>query len=411
MPVDSVNFPFKISISSSYLYKHLLRVSSVIVSKPLLTILDDFLLIIKNDTMKIVASDNTTTLYSYLSIEEDRDIIDKIGSGINIKIAVPNKILLDTLKNLPEQPLELLYDANKFVLIIKSTNGKYKIMCDNPDGYPLNEYKKTDKKIVLQGKKFIEAIENTIVVASNEQVKPVLNSVMFEIDSNQLISVATDMPRLIKYTVNLSESYDGYTTFIVSKKAVSLLKNILIEEEVFLYIGSEYVKNEVGEAIEHNKYIYVESGNDIFVSALIQEEYPDYKKVIPINYRNKLFIDRIELISALKRLISFTSVINFQIKFNISNNKIMLVAEDPNNENDAYEEIMCNYEFQNIMISFNVKNLLEILQIIKTDIILFACSEPNPNNISNKAVIIEPFVKNGEVLNYNFLALIMPIYM
>ena len=284
-------------------------------------------------------------------------------------------------------------------------------MCDNPDGYPLNEYKKTDKKIVLQGKKFIEAIENTIVVASNEQVKPVLNSVMFEIDSNQLISVATDMPRLIKYTVNLSESYDGYTTFIVSKKAVSLLKNILIEEEVFLYIGSEYVKNEAGEAIEHNKYIYVESGNDIFVSALIQEEYPDYKKVIPTNYRNKLFIDRIELISALKRLISFTSAINFQIKFNISNNKIMLVAEDPNNENDAYEEIMCNYEFQNIMISFNVKNLLEILQIIKTDIILFAFSEPNPNNISNKAVIIEPFVKNGEVLNYNFLALIMPIYM
>ena len=102
---------------------------------------------------------------------------------------------------------------------------------------------------------------------------------------------------------------------------------------------------------------------------------------------------------------------NIQIKFNISNNKIMLVAEDPNNENDAYEEIMCNYEFQNIMISFNVKNLLEILQIIKTDIILFAFSEPNPNNISNKAVIIEPFVKNGEVLNYNFLALIMPIYM
>ena len=174
---------------------------------------------------------------------------------------------------------------------------------------------------------------------------------------------------------------------------------------------SEYVKNEAGEAIEHNKYIYVESGNDIFVSALIQEEYPDYKKVIPTNYRNKLFIDRIELISALKRLISFTSAINFQIKFNISNNKIMLVAEDPNNENDAYEEIMCNYEFQNIMISFNVKNLLEILQIIKTDIILFAFSEPNPNNISNKAVIIEPFVKNGEVLNYNFLALIMPIYM
>ena len=234
---------------------------------------------------------------------------------------------------------------------------------------------------------------------------------MFEIDSNQLIAVATDMPRLIKYSVDLNESYEKYNSFILSKRAVSLLKNIIIEEDIFLYICREYTQTESGDNIEKNKFIYIESGNDVFISALIQEEYPDYKKVIPVNYKNKLFIDRIELISALKRLISFTSAINFQIKFNISNNKIILVAEDPNNENDAYEEIMCNYEFQNIIISFNVKNLLEILQIIKTDTILFAFSEPNVNNISNKAVIIEPFENNGDVLNYNFLALIMPIYM
>ena len=409
MSNDIINPSSKICISSSYLYKHLLRVSSVIINKPLITILDDFLIIIANDTMKIVASDNTTTLYSYLSIEKNADESKTYQN--DIKIAVPNKILLDTLRNIPEQPLELLYDSTKFILIIKSTNGKYKIMCDNPEAYPITDYKKNGDKITLHGKKFIDTIENTIVVASNDQTKPVLNSVMFEIDSNQLIAVATDMPRLIKYSVDLNVSDAKSNSFILSKRAVSLLKNIIIEEDIFLYICREYTQTESGDNIEKNKFIYIESGNDVFISALIQEEYPDYKKVIPVNYKNKLFIDRIELISALKRLISFTSAINFQIKFNISNNKIILVAEDPNNENDAYEEIMCNYEFQNIIISFNVKNLLEILQIIKTDTILFAFSEPNVNNISNKAVIIEPFENNGDVLNYNFLALIMPIYM
>ena len=372
-------------MSSMYLYKSLMRVSNVIVNKPLVPVLEDFLLEINDNVLKITTSDMSTTMYSLIGLDNNFE---------NVKIAVPSKILLETLKNLPEQPIELINDPLKNVLTIKSSNGKYKIMCDDPNIYPLIDVTKNGSEMTISAEKLIDSIENTIIVASNDSLKPVINSILFEVNNNELTSVATDIHRLIKYSVKLDNCYDNIR-FIVPKRSLVLLKNILNNGDVKFCIT--------------DRYIYLESGNNVFISALIKEEYPDYERVIPKNYKNNLFINRLELLGALKRLVGFTNGINFQIKFNISKNKLTLIAEDTNSENDGIEILDCNYDFSDIIISYNVKYLLEILQNIKTDVVMMMFSEPNENNISNKATIIKPF-KDNEPLDYDFMSLIMPIF-
>ncbi len=377
----------RIEISSICLYKSLLRVSGVIVNKPLVPVLEDFLLEINGDVLTITTSDMSTTMYTNIGLD---------GNYGNFKIAVPSKILLETLKNLPEQPIELINDPVKNILTIKSLSGKYKIMCDDPGIYPQDVKVNVGEvnRISISGKKLIESIENTIVVASGDPLKPVINSILFEVNNNELVSVATDIHRLIKYSVSLGDCY-GNIRFVVPKRALVLLKNILIHEDIQFCIT--------------DRYMYLESGNDVFISALIKEEYPDYERVIPRNYKNTLFINRLELLGALRRLAGFTNGINFQIKFSISTNKLTLIAEDTNSENDGVEEIECNYNYQDLMISYNVKYLLEILMDIKTDTVLMMFSDPNDNMISNNATIIKPF-HDKESCNYDFIALIMPIF-
>ena len=376
-----------IEISSTCLYKSLLRVSSVIVNKPLVPVLEDFLLEINEDVLTVTTSDMSTTMYTSIGLD---------GRYGNVRMAVPSRILVETLKNLPEQPIELINDPVKNILTIKSSSGKYKIMCDDPGVYPSDVKANVSvaNKIVIPGKKLIESIENTIVVASTDPLKPVINSILFEVSNNELVSVATDIHRLIKYSVSLGDCYDSIR-FVVPKRALVLLKNILIHEEVQFCIT--------------DRYMYLESGNDVFISALIKEEYPDYERVIPRNYKNTLFINRFELLGALRRLAGFTNGINFQIKFKISKNKLTLIAEDINSENDGIEEIECNYNYQDLIISYNIKYLLDILMNIKTDIVLMMFSDPNENMISNSSTIIKPF-HDKEPCNYDFIALIMPIF-
>ena len=377
-----------IKISSSYFYKSLLKLSNVIVTKPLVSILEDFLIEVDGNKMQITTSDLSITMYSIIELEE---------SYSKINIAIPGKILLDTLKNLPDQPIEIIIDDIKNIVTIISKYGKYKIICDKGELFPKVTLNKTENNMIIDGKTIIDSINNTIIVASHDSLKPVINSVLFEFKENTLNTVATDIHRLIKFNKKIN-NVNINNTFVIPKRFLSLLTNIIKEDtEIKLYYDE--------------KYIYFESGNDFFITTLIKEQYPDYERVIPKNYTNQMYLNRLELISSLKRLTNYTNGITFQIIFKITENNLELVAEDINSENNAIENISCIYKGDKINISFNIKYLLEILQNMSTEEIILEFSEPNGNNISNKSAVIKPVYEPDVEVEYNTLALIMPIFM
>ena len=378
-----------IKISSSYFYKSLLKFSNVIVNKPLVPILEDFLIEIKDNKLKITTSDLSIIMYSYIDLEDNYD---------PISIAIPSKILLDTLKNLPDQPIELIIDNTKNIVNIVSKYGKYKIICDNGELFPVVNINKSSQNIVLKGKTILDSINNTIIVASHDSLKPVINSVLFEFNDNKFTTVATDIHRLIKFNTKL-ENNNSQNKFVIPKRFLSLISDIIKEDSLInVYFD--------------DKYIYFESSeNDVFITTLIKDQYPDYERVIPKNYTNQLYINRLELISALKRLTNYTNGITFQIILKLTENNLELIAEDVNSENNGNEKIDCIYKGNNLSISYNIKYLLEILQNLSTDEVILEFSEPNGNNISNKSTIIKPLHEPDEEVNFDILALIMPIFM
>ena len=362
-----------IEILSSTLHKSLNSIYSVIENKPLVAILEDFLFEFDKDVLKITASNLQTTL----------SIIINIKNESKFKIAVPAKIFIETLKNFANQQILLCFDCEKSVLKIKSKNGEYKIACESAENFPLVEVAEENEKIEIDSKVLINAIKNTIVVASNDTSKPVINSILL---------VATDIHRLVKFEQPISNINKNFE-LLLPKKNIAILENILEPEKKLLLSFDK-------------KYVKIVFDNIIYISTLVVENFPDYERVIPKNNINKMIINRENLLWSLKRLECFTDSLTLQIKLFISNSKLQIIAEDINFENKAEEILDVFYsDDKDLTIAYNIKYLLEIIKNIESDEVVFLFSATNENKISNKASIIIPEAEKES----NTLILIMPM--
>ena len=371
-----------IEILSSTLHKSLKSIYSVIENKSLFAILEDFLFEFDKDVLKITASNLQTTL----------SIIINIKNESKFKIAVPAKIFIETLKNFANQQILLCFDCEKSVLKIKSKNGEYKIACESAENFPLVEVAEENEKIEIDSKVLINAIKNTIVVASNDTSKPVINSILFSFKDDKLTTVATDIHRLVKFEQPISNINKNFE-LLLPKKNIAILENILEPEKKLLLSFDK-------------KYVKIVFDNIIYVSTLVVENFPDYERVIPKNNINKMIINRENLLWSLKRLECFTDSLTLQIKLFISNSKLQIIAEDINFENKAEEILDVFYsDDKDLTIAYNIKYLLEIIKNIEADEVIFLFSAINENKISNKASIIIPESEKGS----NTLILIMPM--
>lgn len=371
-----------IEILSSTLHKSLNTIYNVIESKPLVAILEDFLFDFNKDNLKITASNLQTTLSTILNIKNKSQF----------KIAVPAKILIETLKNFANQQILLCFDCEKNVLKIKSNNGEYKIACESADNFPKIKFTDETEKIEIESQSLINAIKNTIIIASNDTAKPVINSILFDFDNDKLTTVATDIHRLVKFEqtiLNIKKKFE----LLIPKKNIIILGNILKpEKKILLSFDKKYVK--------------IVFDDIVYVSILVEETFPDYERVIPKNNNNKMIINREDLLWSLKRLEGFTDSLTLQIKLFVSKNKLQIIADDVNFENKAEEILDVFYSgVENLTIAYNIKYLLEIVKNIEEEDVIFLFSAINENKISNKASIITPEVEKES----KTIILIMPM--
>ena len=345
----------KFSVSSSELLGGLMSVSKVIVPKPTNSILENFLFQLKGNTLTVTASDGETTLRADIPIAQ----VTEEGST-----AVPAKLLTDSLKEFPDQPLSFSVDAGSSVMDIVWASGASKIPCFDAADFPeLPVIGEISESVIIPSAILLDGINNTIYATAEEELRPVMNGIFFDIDPEVTTLVASDAHKLICYSF-LGAKLSQKSNFILHKKPASILKSILAKHDEDITIRYD------------NKNAYFSFGTNILVCRLIEGNYPAYRSVIPKNNNNKLVIGRTDLLGVVKRIAVCSNQISNQIRLKLSLGEVLISAQDLGFSMSAHETLPCQYDGQEMEIGFKAPFLLEILSNLPYQNICMELADP-----------------------------------
>ena len=368
----------KFIVSSTALLKQLQLLQGVLASSNTLPILDNFLLEIDGKQLTLTASDLETTITATMPVEAK----DK-GS-----VAIPARLLLDTLKAFPEQPLTFTIDGKHHGVEINSDQGKYKMTGFNGTEFPKSPVLEDAAKMTLPAGTLATAINKTIFATGNDDLRPVMSGIFFELTNADVRFVATDAHKLVRYT-RTDVQAPKTATFIVPKKPLNLLKNTLAG-----------TNSEVTVEFNENNAAF-RFDNTVLVCRLIDGKYPNYEAVIPKTNPNKLTIDRATFLSSIRRVSIFANKTTHQVRLHINGSQLTASAEVRNFANEANEKLTCAYEGEEITIGFNSRFLMDMLNNLDTEQVNLEMSAPN------RAGILTP----GEAGEHgeDVLMLVMPV--
>lgn len=331
---------------------------------------------IEKNKLTVVATDLETVMKVHMDIEAK-------DSG---KVCIPAKILLDSLKNISEQPLTFNIDKN-FGVEITSDNGKYKVMGENPDNFPKEPSPDEANAFTMTSSALVTAINKAIFAVSNDDLRPAMTGVFFELDKKGITFVATDAHRLVRFTQSdvICPKKDS---FIVPKKPLNLLKSALPDNADELTISY------------NSNHLFIKHGGTELVCRLIDARFPDYKVVIPVDNPYKMTVNRQDFQNALRRVSVFSNKSTNQVALAISGSQLQLSAQDIDFSFEGNERMSCQYDGEDLQIAFNAKFLIEMLNGVETDEINMELST------ATKAGIIKPTEQSE---NEELLMLVMPL--
>ena len=366
----------KFIVSSSQLLRQLQVLGGVINSNNTLPILDNFLFEISENQLKVSASDLETTMTAVVAIESD-----STGS-----IAISARLLLDTLKTFPDQPLTFKTEGDN-IIEISSDQGKYDMAYFGGDEFPKSVSLESPSKTIVPSNVLATAISKTIFAAGNDDLRPVMSGVFFQFSTDNLTFVATDAHKLVKYT-RTDVTADKTAEFIMPKKPLNLLKGVLG--------GEEDVVIEYNDA--NAKFTFE---NFVLICRLIDGKYPNYEAVIPKENPNKLTVDRASFQNSVRRVSIFSSKTTHQIRLKMAGTELNISAEDLDFSNKADERLSCDYQGDDMQIGFNSRFLSEMLSNLTSSEVLIEMSLPN------RAGILTPI--DGTDEGEKITMLVMPV--
>ncbi|KUG07359.1 DNA polymerase III subunit beta [Solirubrum puertoriconensis] len=367
----------KFIVSSSALLKQLQSINGVVTNNPVVPILENFLFEIENGKLTITASDLETSMITELPVEARE-------SG---RIAAPARILLDTLKNLPDQPVTFTIDEETYGIEIASANGRYKLAGENATDFPRVPVVKGSAPVEIPSQALQRAINKTIFAVSTDELRPAMTGILVQLADGQVTFVATDGHRLLRY--RRQDVNPGQTAnLIIPRKAFNLLKGALPSEATTA-------------RMEFNQSNAFFSFNQMrLVCRLIDERYPDYENVIPVSNPNKLIIDRAQFLNSVKRIAIYSNKTTHQVRLRLAGSEMTVSAEDLDFSNEANEKLPCQYDGEDMEIGFNARFLIEMLSNIDSEEITLELSTPN------RAGLLMPTLADD---NENILMLVMPV--
>ena len=369
----------RFTISSNTLSNRLLTLSKVINSKNSLPILDDFLFEVTNGQLVITASDSENVMTSLLPLDESE------GEG---SFAVSNHTIIDAVKELPEQPLNIDVNFDEMKMYITYQNGSYNFPVQNADEYPKAQpVSDSATTITINASILVDNINRSLFATAQDELRPVMNGIYFDLTADSLAIVSSDGHQLVR-NKNYSVKSDAAASFILPKKPAQLLKAVLSKD------GGDVVLKFDDRSAE------ISFTDGKLVCRLIEGRYPNYNSVIPQNNPNLVTIDRKSLLGALRRVLPFASDSSQLIRFHLDNGHMELNAEDIDFATSAKESITCEYGGQPMSIGFKGSSMVEILNNLEGDEIQIQLADPS------RAGVIIP-IEQPE--NEDVLMLIMPM--
>lgn len=361
-------------INSKILEKLLAKIIPAVPSRTPMPILENFLFEIKDGSLTVSATDLEIALRSSLNVAAEK----------NIKMVIPARLLYDIVRSLEDTQVNFLVDG-KGKIKISTDKGVYGLSYSPSEDFPEIASVSKEKEVIINGNDLKKALEQTSFAMSKEDMRPAMTGTLVEFAEEGLRFVATDGHRLVKF-INKSFTSEAQEQYIIPERAISVLLKQLGDLDVKIYLSKTYASFII---------------NDLeFISRLIGEKYPSYSSVIPLENENFLTVNRSELLSAIKRMMLFSTSNSKQVKFSIGENSLEVSAEDVDHGSDAKENIQCEYKGDPMDIGFNTTYVNDILSHLVGDQVVFKLHSPT------KASIIEP-VKNEE--NEDIMMLLMPV--
>ena len=371
----------KFVVSSIDLLNHLLALSRVISSKNTLPILDNFLFSLDGNVLEITASDLETTMLTSMTIENAAEP----GS-----IAIPARLLTDSLKEFPDQPLTFTINTDTYAIAISSENGQFSVAGQPGEDFPRLPQIKADRKVSFRmpALSLSSGIHSTIFATADDELRPVMNGIFIELTPDDITFVASDAHKLVRYR-RKDASCDASASFILPKKPASLLRNVLSK-------GNEEVSIDFDDK---NAFFTMPSYQ--MVCRLVEGNYPSYNSVIPTNNPNKLIIDRVKLLNTVKRVSVFSNQASNLVRMKFDGNKLTVSAQDIDFSTSGVEDLLCQYNGQELEIGFKSVFLVEILSNIQSPEVSIELSD------ASRAGLFIPFDQENE--NEDVLMLLMPM--
>ncbi|HEV8537378.1 MAG TPA: DNA polymerase III subunit beta [Bacteroidota bacterium] len=366
----------KFTIVSTELQKALNVVGGVIPSKSPLPILENFLFDLSKEKLTIIATDLDTTISMTISVKSS-------SSG---KIAVPAKRLTETIRALANTEVAFAAETEGNRIVMNTENGEYKLTGESSENYPPVPVFKANDEMKIGTDTLRRLITKSLFAVSTDELRPAMMGVLFQIKKNEIRAVATDGHRLVRLINSSFSTKSGDRDVIVPGKALGLALKSLEESE-----------STVSFSDTHAMFSF---GGITLVSRMIEEKYPNYESVIPVDNDKKVVVDRNQLISSVRRTALYASTTTHQVRFSLKKGSIAVSAEDVDFGSEAKETLPCEYSSEPMEIAFNAAYMIDILSHVDTNEIQMMLSTPT------RAGIIKPVDQQaGE----NLLMLVMPV--
>lgn len=346
----------KFVVSSNTLLTRLQAVSKVIGGKPVQPILDNILLVATEGVLYATASDKETTMQARVEL----DSLEEEG-----KITIPARILLDILKEFPEQPLTFEINTETNEVKIISEKGEFSVPGESAEDYPIQAaLNEGGTELTAKCGLLLEGIVKTIFATANDDLRPVMNCILIEMNEDNFTFVASDAHKLVRYKRFDAKSESGQFSMILPKKPALMLKNILPKDD-----------SEVKISFNDKMSCFV-FGDYKMTSTLVEGRFPNYNSVIPQNNPKKIIIEKKELYNSLRRVAVMANQASNLVKFDVSEGKIVISAQDMDYSMSGHETLTCQYEGENIAIGFKSPFVLEILSNMESENVVLELSDP-----------------------------------
>lgn len=341
----------KFVVSSKALYSQLQAIGRVVSPKNSLAILDCFLFVMEDSTLKLTASDSETTLTASIEVVESNE---------NGCFAINSKKILEALKDIADQPLTFDLNMNTMEMTIIYQNGHYNLIAQRGEDYPQPVSLGTDGVMSLnvKSKVLLNNVTRALFASSDDTLRPVMNGVFFDITPEELTIVATDGHKLVRCR-SLSTKSDQKASFVLPKKPAQMLKSLIGKDESEVEIKFD------------GRNATFQSDSFKMVCRLIEGRFPNYNSVIPTDNPYAVTVNRASLISALKRVLVFAAEEIWLVKLTLTQNELTVSGKDLDFSTAAEEHLACSYSGRNMSIGFKGTFLAEILNnLTGEDVIL-----------------------------------------